>query len=229
MKSRDEQNFPPEISPRQLWNANGILQQIVFLLIMGLVYFIIRMLVNNAPGQYTGLERWLQFLQGMFRQSRPLQSFLTAPLIGMLAAFLLLGLDTLAGYLMRKELRTWVGRGDFMLPTDKKQRSWAFAITLLGSGVEELLFRGFIFNALLPIWDSWIWAALILSALFAFLHAGLQGFWSSLWIFIVSVLLCGFLVRGFSIYQLALIHISINLMNLFVIPFLLAKTGIGRR
>lgn len=229
MKNSDEWHFSPEISPRQLWNANGILQQFVFLLIMGWVYFIIRMLVHNAPGQYGGLERWLQFLQGMFRLSRQMSAFLTAPLIGIFIAFLLFGLDTLTGYLLKKKLQFWMRRGDFMLPVDKKQRGWALAITFLGSGVEELLFRGFIFNAILPVWDSWIWAALILSALFAFLHAGLQGFWSSLWIFIVSVFLCGLAARGRTIYELTLIHITINLMNLFIIPFLFAKIEEGKR
>lgn len=85
------------------------------------------------------------------------------------------------------------------------------------------MFRGFIFIAVMNLWGTWIWAALILSALFGFLHAGLQGFWSTLWIFIVSVLLCYFVVLGKSIYFLILLHMIVNITNLFILPLLTKK------
>ncbi|MDD3095546.1 MAG: CPBP family intramembrane glutamic endopeptidase [Candidatus Neomarinimicrobiota bacterium] len=229
MKESGEKHFAREVDPKHLWNASGIIQQLLLILIMGIAYFFVRMRISANPGEYPGFENWLQSLHNLFRFPSPPAFLLRAVLIGVGSALLLLGLDTLAGFIRKKALSTWIHRSDCFLPLNREQRNWAIAITLLGSFVEELLFRGFIFSAMLPVWNSWIWAALILSAVFSFLHAALQGFWASLWIFLISVLLCGFVVWGFSIYELALIHISINLMNLFVIPFLFAKTGDGRR
>jgi membrane protease YdiL (CAAX protease family) len=211
------------IRPEQLWNSTGLLQQAVFSAVLIFSYLGIYLLNDANPGAYPGLDNWLQSLHSLFRLRQGMTLILLAPLIGAALSLLIALLDTAAGLLQKADIHTWIHRTDDLLPDNRRQQYWAFWISLTGSTVEELMFRAFLFTALIPVWNSWVWAALLLSAVFSLLHTGVQGFWSSLWIFFISVLLCYFLVLGFSIYALILIHISINLMNLFGIPYLLKK------
>lgn len=210
-----------EIGPEQLWNAGSLIQQVIFAGVLLIIYLIIRFLANADPQSHPGLQNWLQNLHGLFYLQKGTMILLAAPVLGAVFSVLLFGMDSLAGLLQKKDMKLWIRRSDNMLPENTVQRRWALLITLSGSTVEELMFRAFIFTALLPVWNSWIWAALLISAVFSLLHTGIQGFWPSVWIFIISVLLCYLLTAGFSIYTLILIHIGINLTNLFVFPRIL--------
>lgn len=221
MNSNPEKKI--KISPGQLWNSAGLVQQLVLTAGLLIAYIVIRILTQGNPQSYPGMQNWIANLHSLFKVQYYVRDLFAAPFIGASISLLLFGLDSLAGLLQKKEMKTWVHRSDNMLPVNKTQRHWAFLITFSGSAVEEIMFRAFIFTALIPLWDTWIWSALLLSAVFSLLHAGVQGFWSTVWIFLISIVLCFLLTAGYSIYALVLIHISINLMNLFLIPYLLKR------
>ncbi|MDZ7795915.1 MAG: CPBP family intramembrane glutamic endopeptidase [Candidatus Marinimicrobia bacterium] len=224
MSRKDPGNYNRlHIRPGQIWNVQGMIQQAVMLGLILAVYSVILILTQRFPGEYGGLENWLQRLHGLFRTEHLLSDMITGALLGFVLSGVLFLLDCAVGYIKGKKVYDWVHRSDFMLPVNREQRKWALAIALSGSMIEEIMFRGFIFLAVMDLWGTWLWAALILSALFGFLHAGLQGFWSTLWIFIVSVLLCYFVVVGKSIYFLILLHMMVNITNLFILPLLAKK------
>jgi membrane protease YdiL (CAAX protease family) len=213
----------PIITPGLLWNKSGMIQPIVLSALMVFTFFIILYVTRHSQIEHPGLQSWLQRLQALFFSSKVFKDILIAAILGVVFSLLLQVLDALVALLMKENIRSWLHRTDNLLPVNALQKKWALAITIVGSSVEELLFRGFIFFAMVPIWSHWIWAALVLSALFAFLHANIQGFWSSVWIFLISMILCYFVASGRSLYFIATLHIFINLTNLFILPKVFKK------
>ncbi len=211
------------ITPDQLWNIKGIIQQIVMVALMAIIYIVIVNYTGRSPGVHSGLENWLQNLHALFYTNTLLRDMFVAPVMGVAIAGSLFFLDTAVGYILKKNIFNWIHRADYMLPGNKTERNWALRIAIMGSTVEEIMFRGFIFIAIVPIWTSWIWSALLLSAGFGLLHAGVQGFWSTLWIFIISLLLCFFIILGSSIYFVILLHMTINITNMFILPYFLKR------
>ncbi len=209
------------ITPDQLWNIKGIIQQLVMVALMAIVYMVIIIYTGHSPGLHSGLESWLQNLHALFYTDTLFRDVLIAPVMGVAIAGFLFLLDTAVGYIRKENISNWIHRADYMLPGNKIERNWALGIAIMGSAVEEIMFRGFIFIAIVPIWTSWIWSALLLSAGFSLLHAGIQGFWSTLWIFIISLLLCCFIILGSSIYFVILLHMAINITNMFILPYFL--------
>jgi membrane protease YdiL (CAAX protease family) len=220
---KDRRENPLGIRPEQIWNVQGMIQQAVMLLLMIITYSTVYFLTRGSPGKFPGLETWLSALHGLFRGSRFIPGIFGGAVTGLLLAAGLFMLDAAVGWIGRRDLRAWVHRSDFMLPRTREQRKWAWIIAVTGSVVEEILFRGYIFLAILHMWDSWLWPALILSAVFGFLHAGVQGFWSTLWIFMISMLLCYFVTAGKSMYFLVAVHMTVNVTNLFLLPALARK------
>mgnify|MGYP001362385694 CR=1 FL=1 len=216
------------VSPDQLWNAAGVVQQLITVALMLAAYAVVSLMVRRSPGAYPGLAEWLDALRGLFTLKDLGPGILRGIPAGILIAGILFFLDAAAGLLTRKPLKHWIRRTDYMLPLTKKQKKWALGIAVSGSAVEEALFRGFFFMALLPLWSSWIWSALLLSALFSLLHAAVQGFWSTLWIFLVSAVMCFFVMRGTGIYFVMAAHMAVNLTNLFVLPPLLDRMRVSR-
>jgi membrane protease YdiL (CAAX protease family) len=211
------------IRPEQLWNAHSMIQQGVMVIIMAMIYSLVRVMVFSSPGRYTGLEHWLEQLHALFQLNTLPADILLGAAGGFLLAFVLFLLDAGVALVRRKNITLWLHRSDYILPENKLQRKWALTITLVGSAVEELMFRGFIFLAILPLWNTWIWSALLLSAVFSLLHAAVQGFWSTIWIFIASLLLCFFVIYGKSIYYIVLLHAMLNIGNLFILPHVLKR------
>ncbi len=200
-----------------------MIQQAVMFTLMLIVYVIISTINSGSNAGHAELENWLQDLHKLFVSETLLNDILSGATAGFALSILLFVLDAFVAFIARTDVREWIHRTDYLLPHTKKQRSWALSITLVGSIQEEIMFRGFIFLAILPIWSHWIWAALILSGLFSFLHTSVQGFWSTLWIFIISLMLCFFISQGKSIYFIALAHVMINMTNLFILPFIFKK------
>ncbi|MBN2780461.1 MAG: CPBP family intramembrane metalloprotease [Candidatus Marinimicrobia bacterium] len=216
------------ISPDQLWNAAGIVQQLITAALMLSAYAVVSLMVRRSPGVYPGPAAWLETLRALFDLKDLGPGILWGIPAGMLIAGILFLLDAGVGMIATYPLRHWVRRTDYMLPLTKKQKKWALGIAVSGSAVEEALFRGFFFMALLPLWSSWIWSALLLSALFSLLHAAVQGFWSTLWIFLVSLIMCLFVARGTGLYFVMAAHMAVNLTNLFVLPQLLDRMRFTR-
>ena len=212
-----------DITPDQLWNVQSIIQQAVMAVIMIASYFLVRYMIGTSPGQFSGLENWLERLHALFATKSLPSDMFTGVLTGFALAVVLFFLDAGVGIILRRNIKLWIHRSDYMLPVDKVQRKWALTTALVGSPVEELMFRGFIFLGILPIWNTWIWSAMLLSAVFSLLHAVVQGFWSTLWIFIVSLLLCYFVTIDKSFYFIALVHAMLNVTNLFILPHILKR------
>ena len=210
-----------DIDPAMLWNSMGMFQQLIMFTLMSIVYVVISLIISRSSGTHPGLENWMQNLHALFGLHSILRDILFGVLIGILAVLLTTLLDTFIAVISRRDLAKWMHRTDYLLPQSKMQKRWAWAISVTGSIQEEIMFRGFILLAVLPVWSHWIWAALILSAFFALLHASVQGFWSTLWIYMISVLLCAIIALGGSIYLAVVTHMTINVCNMFLLPKIL--------
>lgn len=200
-----------------------MIQQMIILILMLIVFLIVNYLSVYARVDHPGLQHWLAKLHELFIISSFLKDIIYGALFGLALAISLQLFDAMIAVIAKKNVRTWIHRTDHFLPETLKQKRWALAITVVGSSVEELLFRGFIFMAIMPIWSHWIWSALILSAIFALMHANIQGFWSTVWIFLISLILCMSVADGKSLYFIASLHILINITNLFILPKLFKK------
>ncbi|MCK5816627.1 MAG: CPBP family intramembrane metalloprotease [Candidatus Marinimicrobia bacterium] len=212
-----------KVTPEQLWNSLGMIQQAVMSILLLFVYVMILIIIARSVSAHPGLENWMQNLQNLFHSNSILMDIVWGALAGLGMVLLLSVLDIMVAFIGRKNIREWIHRTDYMLPVTQIQKRWALSISLSGSIVEEIMFRGFIYMAIIPLWSHWIWAALLLSAVFSLLHAGVQGFWSTLWIFMISIFLCYFVSQGGSIYFAAIAHVVINITNLFLLPLLFKK------
>lgn len=212
-----------KITPGQLWNSLGMIQQAIMSILLLFVYVLISIIIARSASAHTGLENWMQNLKNLFRSDDILMNIVWGALTGLGLVIILSVLDVIVAIIGRKDIRKWLHRTDYMLPVTPLQKRWALSISFSGSVIEEIMFRGFIYMAIIPLWSHWIWAALLLSAVFSLLHAGVQGFWSTLWIFMISIFLCYFVSRGGSLYFAAMAHVVINVTNLFILPLLFKK------
>jgi len=201
-----------------LWNSMGMFQQLILFTLLLVVYVAISLIIARSTIAHPGLESWMSNLHLLFVPDSILKDVLFGVLLGILAVLLTTLLDTLVAFMHKEKLSEWMHRSDYLLPQTRVQKRWAWGISITGSVLEEILFRGFILLAILPLWSHWIWAALILSAVFALLHANAQNFWSTIWIYLISILLCAIIALGGSIYLAVVTHVTINVLNLFFIP-----------
>lgn len=214
-----KQERPPlNIQSNMLWNKTAFFQEVVFLAIAAIVYFISFSIYTWGRQDRPLFFDWFRSVNAMFSDPHVLVSIGIGALAGVAIALVFSSADALVGLISAKNIREWIGRQDYLLPKTDGERKWALIVGFMGSSVEEVIFRCFIFLSLVPLWSGWLWAALILSAGFTLLHAGMQGFWSTIWIFCISFILCFSVHKGMSIYFLAATHILINYSNMFLIP-----------
>ena len=210
-----------DIDPSMLWNSIGMYQQLIMFAILLIVYVSVFLIISRSSNPHPGMENWMNNLHSIFTSGHIIRDVLFGVILGVFAVAFTTLLDTVVAIFARVDLKEWMHRTDYLLPQTKIQKRWAWLISLSGSIQEEIMFRGFILLAIFPLWSHWIWASLILSAFFALLHASVQGFWSTLWVYLISVLLCAIIALGGSIYLAAVTHVTINVCNLFVIPKIL--------
>ncbi|MEA2077580.1 MAG: CPBP family intramembrane glutamic endopeptidase [Candidatus Marinimicrobia bacterium] len=191
--------------------------------ILLLIYITVSLIISKSVNPHPSLENWICQFHDLFQIDTLLTDLLWGSLTGIGLIVILSLLDVLVALISRVNIREWIHRTDHLLPVTAVQKRWALSISIVGSLQEEIMFRGFIFIALIPLWSHWIWTALLLSAVFSLLHASVQGFWSTLWIFIISVVLCMIVALGGSIYFVAIAHILINITNLFILPLFFKK------
>ncbi|RKY54986.1 MAG: hypothetical protein DRP93_04255, partial [Candidatus Neomarinimicrobiota bacterium] len=160
-----------------------MIQEAVIFILLLFVYVLISIIITRSTSIHPGLENWMQSLQKIFNAQNIFMDLLWGVVAGIGLAIVLSFLDALVAVIGRKNVRKWLHRTDYMLPVTSVQKRWALRISLSGSVIEEIMFRGFIYMAIVPLWSHWIWAALLLSSVFSLLHAGVQGFWSTIWIF----------------------------------------------
>lgn len=206
-----------------LWNKEVMKQQALSFVFIVMVYAVISLILHRSSSPLLGLHQWNDGFIDLFISPKWYWEIFLGIIAGIFISHSIVGLDVLVGRILRKDIRRWVHRTDYLLPVTILQKKWALSISFLASTIEEIIFRGFVLLAILPLWSHPIWAVLILSAFFALLHGGLQGFWSTVWIFLVSIVLSLSIVVGFSLYFVFAMHIIINLNNLFIIPILYYK------
>jgi uncharacterized protein len=209
-----------DITPDMLWGKAGWLQQGIYWLAAFFIFAAVWLPTYLMPSRFPALENW---------QNRVLNALLTADLkfiiwgigLGLLLALLFAGAEIL---ISKMKLEAWDKRlhnADFLLPQTKKQKQNAALINVSASIVEEILFRGFFFLALANLWTHWLWAAVLVSAVFALLHTNFQGFTASVWIFISSLILIWLLQKSGSLWPGAVLHYMLNSLNLFLLPKLI--------
>jgi len=224
-----------QIPPDLIWSKYSVIQGVVFWLL--------------ALGTWHGLH-WLgrnyeQFTLPVWRYvSRVRYYFYTGNfdrmvMLGLVIGALLLGGLLLADLLIAKikgiKPARQVLRNYYLLPRTNKQSFIALILGINAGIFEEIFFRGGLFTLFLFLTHSVTLGILITSVIFALLHASLQGWLSTFWIFLFGVVL-NILVLYTGTYIAAIVcHITINVSNMFLVPaifeeelenLLLEKSGI---
>jgi membrane protease YdiL (CAAX protease family) len=207
-----------KISASLVWSPIGFYQQIFLWLIAATIPAIVFLFYSINPIKYQSLYRWLTRVGGLFALENLVLDLILGLLVGTLLSFLFLLLEWLISHIKGESPTERLSRQDELIPQTPVQRRWAFAINLSASLVEEILFRAYLFMALITLWNHWLWAALLLSSIFAFVHTNMQQMSATVWIFITSLILSYFTVTRQSLIMPWGIHLSVNLMNLFIFP-----------
>ncbi|HAE87587.1 TPA: hypothetical protein DCG86_06145 [Candidatus Marinimicrobia bacterium] len=207
-----------KISASLVWSPIGFYQQIFLWLFAAAVPAIVWLFYSINPLKYQSLYQWLSRVGELFTLENLIPDLVRGLLAGALLSFLFLLLEWLISRIKGESPAEHLSRQDELIPQTPVQRRWAFAINLSASMVEEILFRGYLLMALIPLWNHWLWAALLLSAIFAFVHTNIQQMSATVWIFITSLILSYFTVTRQSLIMPWGIHLSVNLVNLFVFP-----------
>ena len=211
------------VTPDMLWNKSGLIQQLIVFIFLLIIYTTVIIILHRSPKPHLALNEWFTSLKGLFISSKWYWDIILGVIVGTILSHILMTFDIFVAWILKKDIPKWIHRADHLFPRTKTQKKHALIISLIGSTQEEVLFRAYILLAILPLWSHWIWSALILSTIFALFHAGLQGFWATLWIFITSIILCASIALGKSIYFVSAIHIMININNLILIPLIYYK------
>ncbi|MCD6234611.1 MAG: hypothetical protein DRP86_03870 [Candidatus Neomarinimicrobiota bacterium] len=207
-----------KISASLVWSPIGFYQQIFLWLFTAAIPAIVWLFYSINPLKYDSLYRWLSRVGGLFTLENLIPDLVLGLLAGAVLSFLFLFLEWLISRIKGESPIERLSRQDELIPQTPVQRRWAFAINLSASLVEEILFRAYLFMALISVWTHWLWAAILLSAIFAFVHTNIQQISATVWIFITSLILSYFIVTRQSLVMPWGIHLSVNLMNLFVFP-----------
>jgi len=139
-------------------------------------------------------------------------------LSGVVILLLILGSDSVAAKIKHQPIKDHVLRNSHLLPRTSGQHFIALLVGINAGIFEELFFRGGVFTLLLLLLHSTELAILITAGVFALLHAPVQGWYSTAWIFLVGIFLNLLLLSAGSYYAPIFCHITINLGNLFIIP-----------
>ncbi len=105
-----------------------------------------------------------------------------------------------------------------ILPRTRNQQYIALLIGVNAGVFEEIFFRGGLFILLSLLIGSPESAIIITAAMFALLHAPMQGWYSTAIIFLVGILLNVLLLSSGSYFTPMFCHITINIGNLFLVP-----------
>ncbi|MDD3806925.1 MAG: type II CAAX endopeptidase family protein [Candidatus Marinimicrobia bacterium] len=207
-----------KIKASLVWSRIGFYQQILLWIITAAIPFFIYLFYSINPLKYTSLSNWLSRVGDIITLRRFLPDYVIGLFIGAFLSLFFLLMEWLISRIKGELPKERLSHQDELIPKTSLQRRWAFAINLSASIMEEILFRGYLFMALINLWNHWLWAALLLSAIFAFFHTNIQQMSATVWIFITSLVLCYFTVTRRSLVIPWGIHFSVNLVNLFVFP-----------
>ena len=230
-QKNNEQNNKLKLTPELIWSKLGIYQEIILLGLILATYIISEFIYQLNPVKHYSIYEWHNRVFSIFNFQDVFSYLLKGILIGILVSFIIAALEILISKFKKEIWYKNLTRNNFLLPQTVTQKKMATIIVFSGSFIEEVIFRGLIFFAILPIWNSWIWAALIISSIFAFFHTDAQGFLASIWVFIISIVLSFLIFEYQTIVIVYSTHLTINLISIFVMPQLIeySKNRMGNR
>ncbi len=218
----DPEKEERKITASLVWSRIGLYQQ-VFLWLFTLSIPAVAWLIHSInPIKYTGIHDWLNRILALINIEHLLVYFIEGLALGMVLSVLFLALEWIISRIKGESPRERLSRQDELIPKTSVQKRWALAINISASVIEEILFRAYLFMALITLWNHWLWAAVLVSAIFAFVHTNIQQMSATVWIFITSLVLCYFTYTHQTLIIPWGIHLSVNLINLFVFPKLAA-------
>ncbi|MCF7803827.1 MAG: CPBP family intramembrane metalloprotease [Candidatus Marinimicrobia bacterium] len=212
----DRRDIPPEL----IWSKYSIIQHAIFwLLALGAWHGL--HLLAGWKEQYTlPVWRYVSRVRFYFGTS----DFERMVIIGVITGFVLLGFILLTDYLFalikgHKPSRE-VLRNYYLLPRTNKQSLIAMLLGVNAGIFEEIFFRGGLYTLFYFLSGSVILGVVVTSAIFALLHAALQGLRSTIWIFAVGIVLNVMVLYTDTYIAAMACHITVNIGNLFLIPAL---------
>lgn len=207
-----------KITASLVWSPIGFYQQTFLWLFTAAIPAVVYLFYSINPVKYSSLYNWLSRVGSLFTIKKLLPDFFFGLLIGTVLSLMFLFFEWLISRIKGESPKDRLSRQDELIPKTRVQRRWALAINISAATMEEILFRAYFFMALINVWSHWLWAALLLSAVFAFVHTNVQQMSATVWIFLTSLILCYFTFTHQSLTIPWGIHLSVNLVNLFVFP-----------
>ncbi len=223
LESQDNKKPREQISPEILWSKYSVIQQLIF----WLVGFAIWKGLNWLAASYESLTLPIWRYVSTVRYYTYAGDMQVMMLIGTISGVIILLLLMLTDYLIARSKgekpSRHILRNHYLLPRTDKQRYIALFVGVNAGIFEELFFRGALYILFFILTGSVILGILFTAILFAILHAPIQGWYSSLWIFLVGIFLNILLLQTQSYYAPIFCHVIINMGNLFIIPALLEE------
>ncbi len=208
------------ISPEILWSKYSIIQHILFWIAGVLAWHGLHWLGGQVEDWTLSIWLYVARIRTYFYTG----DFSGQVYLGVIAGLGILGailiVDTLTARAQGHRPVRQILRNYQLLPRTGRQQRIAMIVGINAGVFEELLFRGGVFVLMLTLTGSTPIAVLITSVLFAVLHAPMQGWYSTLWIFLAGIVLNLLLIITGAFYAPVFCHIVINVGNLFVIPAL---------
>jgi len=207
-----------QITPDLLWSKYSVIQHIVFWILAIIGWHGLHWLGGHFD-RFT-LPIWLYLAK--FRTFVYTGDFSGEIWLGLIAGVVVLGVIILVDYMTArikgKPLVEQILRNHHLLPRTSRQQLIAAGVGINAAIFEELVFRGAVFLLLWVLSDSILLSILITSLLFAVLHTPIQGWYSTVLIFGVGILLNILLLVTEAFYAPIFCHIVVNVGNLFIIP-----------
>lgn len=207
-----------KITASLVWSPAGFYQQVFLWLFTVSIPTVVYIVYSLNPVNRTGLYDWLFRVKELINLNHFISYLVLGLAGGIVLSFIFLFLEWFIGRIKGEETHERLYRNDELIPRTPVQKRWAALINLSASVMEEILFRAYLFMALIFVWNHWIWAALLVSAIFAFVHTNIQQLSATIWIFITSFFLCLFTVKLGGLAFPWGMHLGVNLVNLFIFP-----------
>jgi|GEM_PF-1967998 len=208
----------PEITPELLWSKYSLIQHLLFWLIALGVWSSLHWLGSTQERFTIPIWRYVAQVQSYGFTGDLAGDAVRGVLSGAVILLLILGSDVVVARVKGQPAREQILRNSHLLPRSPRQQFIAFLVGTNAGIFEELFFRGGLFTLLSLLLRSPELAILVTAALFALLHAPVQGWYSTAWIFLVGVFLNLLLLYSGSYYAPIFCHVTVNLGNLFIIP-----------
>jgi len=207
-----------KITASLVWSPAGFYQQVFLWLFTLSIPTLVYIVYALNPIKRAGLYDWLIRVRTLFNLNQFLLYFLLGLAGGVFLSVFFLLSEWIIGRIKGENAYDRLSRNDELIPRTPIQKRWAALINLSASVMEEILFRAYLLMALIFIWNHWIWAALLVSAIFAFVHTNIQQLSATVWIFITSFILCLFTIKLGGLAFPWGMHLGVNLVNLFIFP-----------